>query len=177
MTVHFSIDDVSEVSFSGKVQLFESLTYLYEKYNLKSTCYCYGRDIPKKQARIKDYIKFGFHSEDEQPFKDDIYYKKHFKLATRKLRRFSTVTDFLRLHYWDATDEQLKFLYKMGVKRLHTREPTVRFENISDLMPQSLHIGNEQVFAFTHEWCLDEQRAKVEEALEMYLAAGYNFIN
>jgi hypothetical protein len=149
-------------------------------------------------GRSKGWLKFGFHAKRDFAFADESGYEAGFELVNATIRRLGGgMTDTLRLHCWNASAEQKAFLRRKGVRVLLTQDDDglpygdddtytdcglvhmrtrVRFEEMKEITPETLHIGREHIVAFTHEWCFDEQIDKIEEALRLYKDAGCGFV-
>jgi len=209
-SVHLSIDDIYMSLRSEENNILSVLKQMHTAFGAKFTLYHYTdmegwqiEQIPKPIGAFlkdnRDWLKLGFHSANETPFSSSERDYNQCFLRSRciwgKLK--AATTDILRLHYWDATDEQKDFLRKKGVQVLLMRDDDdlpydefdkyeecgitmrrtrVRFENITDISLDSLHIGKPFIAAFTHEWCFAENEGKIWRALEIYSGNGYTFI-
>ena len=155
---------------------------------------CYAKDFTESE----DWLKFGFHSKRDIPGKEETGYAAGFELIETTMSKLSAgTTDILRMHYYEATSEQKVFLREKGVKTLlyidddsipydendifmdcglrHFRT-RVQFEKIPSITPEALHIGRNNIAAFTHEWCFDENADKIEHGFEIYHEEGYVFV-
>jgi len=219
MTVHFSIDDIGQ-SFKWlttnrpkslfDMRLYGQLKTLHEKFGTIFTLYCFAlveqfliSEIPSAySAEFKanaHWLKIGFHGKcGNYPFAQETGYREGFELVDKTIERLSAgKTNILRLHSWQATPDQKKFLFEKGVFTLlypdddclrygsndefthcslthrRTRVCLERSEEIND---RTLHIGREQIAVFTHEWCFERVSGKLEESLKIYRDNGYEFI-
>ncbi len=185
--VHLSVDDVllSLAPPAPEHTMLACLSEYNRVYNAKFTLYCYSFQDNFLISEIKtDYFQkarkwlaLGYHAKTNEPFASDHGYQAGFELTQRTFRALkATRANVLRLHYWDATSEQRAFLSKHGVKRILNREDSIKCENLSEINAESLRIGREEIFFFTHEWCFEQEREKLEAAIRLYCDAGYEFI-
>lgn len=159
-------------------------------------------DIPyhykKDFADCSHWLRFGFHSCDATSFCKTVDYMNMYDDYMRYLRELKMgETDFLRLHSWLATDEQRLFLASRGIKMIHYpnddeipydsadefcengllhKRTRVWLEKTPEITEKTLHIGRNYIGVFTHEWCFDEQKNKMETAIQEYKQSGYCFI-
>ena len=145
-----------------------------------------------------DWLKFGFHSWNDSPFIEDSDYKRSF---TETYLFFNNMkmgkTSAIRLHSWKATDEQEEYLFKQGIDTVFMpndklynydeegtymknniihRRTDVWFEKTDGIMEKELKIEKGYLTLFTHEWCFDAQKEKIEKAIKLLDANGFNFI-
>lgn len=154
----------------------------------------YGMEFEKN----KDWIKYGFHSGNERPFLEDESYRNSYEKAQSFFARMRMgVTDTLRLHSWNASDSQELFLKSKGVKCilmpkddgysynnkgvyfkngiLH-RRTDLWFEKVNKLEEKSIKLENDYFAMFTHEWCFDDQKDKIEYMIKLLVDNGYCFV-
>jgi hypothetical protein len=216
--VHLSIDDVGAslrwLFQNGPqsvwdMRFFGKLRELREKYHAEFTLYCFYdfgggltfNDMPDNYAKefslCADWLKFGFHSRNGEPFLSDADWMPAFVSVYSAIRRYGIgETDVLRLHYWKASQEQKHRLRDMGVMTLlypneeryyqydryseagivH-RRTRVCFEKISELNECALAVGVSVVVAFTHERFFEQQSVNMEFALRSYSENGYSFFS
>jgi hypothetical protein len=201
MTVHFSVDDVSnslrDITGTGDPfgdRMFRQLVLRHDLYGLKCTLYVYlDALLPLPALKFwRDHavwLKLGYHSATDQPFSEESGYQSNFQAAKRIFRKIKCgTTDTIRLHYWECTDEQGSFLKRNGVETLLVKADTqsiqsinavltdICFENIDTADRERLFTGKAQTVAFTHEWCFAENVQKIETALGLWKNSGYEFI-
>lgn len=132
-TIHFSVDDVgsclrdaceSESLFD--VPFFAKLKEWHDNCELRVTCYCFAMtdtwlisELSDRLApdfkRNRKWLKFGFHAKRDLAFEEESGYRAGFELVNTTLRRLGAGrTDTLRLHYWNASAEQKRFLARGG---------------------------------------------------------------
>lgn len=159
-------------------------------------------DIPLKYAEdfqnCASWLRFGFHGCDSLKFSQSIDYADTYDKFMWYLHELKMGdTDFLRLHSWMATEKQKRFLVSRGVRTLHYpdddifsynsedefvenglrhKRTRVWLEKLGEITDQTLCIGRNYVGVFTHEWCFDEQKDKMELAICRYQQNGYQFI-
>jgi len=216
MTVHISIDDVGQslrlLAHERPVSIFDSdffalLKKWHNQFNAKFTLYVFSdsfllSDMPVEYTNDfhgnAQWLKWGYHGSSKLPFIEELNYEEEFKLLDKAFDKLGAgKTDILRLHYWQVSPEQKKFLhskgitcllypdddklpydcndtfYEHGLPHLRTR---VRFENIDTVNPETLAIGKNHIAAFTHEWCFPDIIMRMEESLRLYSKCGYRFI-
>ncbi|MCL2078880.1 MAG: hypothetical protein FWH17_03445 [Oscillospiraceae bacterium] len=149
-------------------------------------------------AESKDWLRFGYHGKcGATAFRDECGFRQGYRLVDDTLSRLNTgKTDVLRLHSWYATSEQKQYLYENGVTQLlfpdidelyengesftedgilHHRT-RVWFEKMSLMTADTLLVGKENVYAFTHEKHFEGQTDNIEKAIALYKQADYLFI-
>jgi hypothetical protein len=216
--VHLSIDDVgvslrwlcnNHPDSIWDMRFFGRLSELHAKYGAQFTLYCFydlgggltfsdiSDSYAKEFAGCADWLKFGFHSRNSEPFSKDIDWIFAFEATSAAIRRLGMgTTDILRLHYWKASQEQKHRLRDMGVVTLlypneddryaeekyidsgivH-RRTAICFEKMLDINELSLHIGNRVIAAFTHEKCFEMSLVNIEFALKIWTQNGYSIMN
>ena len=213
-TVHFSVDDVgNSLSWACKntpesiweMHFFGKLRDFHIRFGTEVTLYCFFEicaevhfvDIPKKYcsefSEASNWLKFGFHSVNNKPFKKNNDWKNEFAGFCNflKTNRMGT-TDILRVHYWNATAEQELSLAEKGVCTLLIspenktyfengiwhRQTRTYFERISDEIKEAvLGIGHSPLIAFTHEQVFENQVSKIEAAFSIYTKNNYKFLS
>jgi len=220
LKVHISIDDIGKsfrwLTVNRPKSLFDMRLYgqlktWHEKFGAVFTLYCFAlveqfliSEIPADYSdefkANAHWLKFGFHGKcGNYPFAQEIGYRESFELVEKTIERLGAgKTNILRLHSWQATPDQKKFLFEKGVSTLlYPDDDCLRYdsndkfthcslthwrtrvwlENIEEINDKTLHVGREQIFAFTHEWCFEHVSGKFEEALKIYRDNGYEFID
>lgn len=146
----------------------------------------------------KDWLRFGFHSGNEKPFAEDDDYKSSFGKMQEFFEKMGMgCTDTIRLHSWNATDSQEIFLKNRGISTLlmpdderYTynnegiyikngiihRRTDLWFEKEAEISEKSIGLEKEFYVMFTHEWCFDDQKDRIEEALKMLVDNGFSFV-
>lgn len=56
------------------------------------------------------------------------------------------------------------------------RRTDCRIENTDIIDEQSCKIGQDYVTVFTHEWCMLEQKKKIDKAMALFTSNGYEFV-
>lgn len=214
--VHFSIDDVcSSFNYIHKnrpqsifdMRLYGQLLDWHKKYGLIVSLYCIYNDtdfnlsmVPDKYKSEfydnRDWLKFGFHSLDDKPFKMDKDYANSFNKMEEFISKMKMgTTSVLRLHSWETTDEQDLFLKSRGVEIILSskdgnydddgkcfkngiihRRTDFWIEQMSNINCKELEIGSNYIVLFTHEWCFDQYKKRIETAFEIMQQKGYVFI-
>ena len=144
-----------------------------------------------------DWLKYGFHSGSAKPFCEDKDYQNSFEKTQVFFKKMRMgYTDTIRLHSWNASDSQEEYLRSKGIKSilmpneigypydngiyykngiLH-RRTDLWFEKVPRIDDKSIKMENDFFVMFTHEWCFDDQRTKIEETLKILAASGFCFI-
>lgn len=214
--VHFSIDDVcASFSYIQKnhpqsifdMRLYGQLLDWHIKYGLIVSLYCIYNDndfnlsmVPDKYKSefydSRDWLKFGFHSLDDKPFKEDKDYVNSFnKMLEFTSKMKMGTTSVLRLHSWEVTDEQELFLKSRGVDTLLLskdgnyddegkyynngiihRRTDCWMEKMCNINCKELGIGRDYIVLFTHEWSFDQQKKRIDRAFEILQNNEYVFI-
>ncbi|MDR2594954.1 MAG: hypothetical protein LBC87_09330 [Fibromonadaceae bacterium] len=217
MTIHFSIDDVVKAfryltkncpASIFDVRLFGKLREWHREFGLIVSLYCFNEiddftlsQIPEKYMEdfraSCDWLKIGFHGKcGNYPFKHEVDYITGFESVEQAISQLGAgKTNILRLHSWQATQSQKKFLFEKGIKILlypnegieydnndafydgiitHWRT-RVWFEKIELINEKSLCIGMERIVAFTHERCFEYEAQKIEKALKIWKGEGYGW--
>ena len=211
MEIHFSVDDTircfrwlsrnKEKCFSiFNSYVFEYAKQLHDLFQINVTFYCmYCNDIDFALKDMSDkwknefilnseWLKFGFHTYDGKiNYKnvDSSVFSKHFNSVNSEINRFAgkeCITDILRLHYFEANSEIVKFLISKEVTcllcaddqrisydlneniSLETKKhsmiyrPTdIRIEKMSNVEEMIAKYRNQnRVIIFTHEIYLDD---------------------
>ncbi|MCR5416433.1 MAG: hypothetical protein K6E79_06535 [Pseudobutyrivibrio sp.] len=159
-------------------------------------------EIPEKYksdfADNKDWLRFGFHSKSKLSFREDSGYKAGYELVQSTIKKMNMgETDTLRLHSWFCSAEQKAFLYDEGIKTIFYpdddclkydkndlfldcglihRRTRCWVEKMDHIDEEHCFVDKEYVSVFTHEWCFDEQKDKIECLLEIYKKAGFSFL-
>ena len=216
--VHLSVDDVgsslrwlcqNKPENIWEMDFFGELLSLHHKYDAQFSLYCFYElggslcfnDIPPVYAEqfnaCSDWLKFGFHAYDGQPFLNSSRWKEAFDCFEASATQLKMgKADILRLHYWKASEKQLRYLHERGVTTLlylydderYTgnkfidsgivhRKTTVCFEKICDLNPCTLKIGDPVIIAFTHEKMFEHELEKIRVALKLYSGNGYEYFS
>lgn len=217
--VHISIDDVGNslkwLTDNRPISLFDmrlfgKMKQWHEFYGAKFTLYCFAlidsfliSEVPLRYAEdfnnASDWLKFGFHGKRGNcRFAEETGYEAGFELVDQTITRLGGgTTDILRLHSWQGTPEQKRFLAGKGIRTLlypdddglgyddtdvfhdcgltHWRT-RVWYEKIDSINEQSIFVGKQHIAAFTHEWCFDKEADKIEKSLAIYRYNGYEFI-
>lgn len=216
--VHYSIDDVwksllwlteHRPSSLFEMRFFGTLKYFHETFDAKFTLYCIAEGPGYSFCRIPpDYreeflensawLRFGFHSVTDQPFKETESYQESFFAFVKKQEELGMgKTDTLRLHSWGIRDDQLDFLRSQGIstilypdeahlpydenglfmrKGMVFRRTGVWLEKKEYIDGDMLKTGGGVCTVFTHEWCFDREKDKMEKALFLHNASGYCFL-
>lgn len=215
---HFSIDDVGlsfRYLYRNKpksifdLRLYSQLLNWHEKYGLVANLFCIVRiedfcisDLPTMYRtefeNNADWLKFGFHSGNEFSFLEDYDYKNSYEKAEYFFENMSMgQTKAIRLHSWNATDEQELFLKSRGVETLfmpnendymydgngvyikngiiHHRTD-LWFEKMGEISDEKLATNKDFIVMFTHEWCFDEQKSRIDKALSFFYDNGFRYI-
>lgn len=163
--LHFSIDDVIEAFkdlyiYNPKsifeVSFFKTLLDLHNRYQLNVTIYVFEKTegfniscIPEEYAeelkKNNDWIQWGYHGITSgyhivglEEFIESFYNVSNImkKITGKECSRI------LRLHYWEATKEQIEFLKKQGIKMLLTSDQEKQKSYIlTDLQTWQLNNG------------------------------------
>lgn len=176
---------------------YKLVSTLYCIVNIEGFCIS---ELPDKYvnefADNADWLKFGFHAGDEHPFLQDLNYRESYYTAKEIIEKKKMgCTNSLRLHSWYASDEQESFLNSMGVTTIFMppdckemyidgeykkngithRKTDIWFEKMMiDQMP--LDVNRSFLTLFTHEWCFDEQKDKIDAVLSILKQNDYIFV-
>lgn len=145
-----------------------------------------------------NWLKYGFHSGYEKPFIEDSDYMASYVKTHNFIEEMSMgQTRDIRLHSWRATDDQEAFLNYMGIKTLFMpndkenpydengtyirngiihRRTDVWFEKIDEINEENLGVEKEYLTLFTHEWCFDEQKERIDTAIGILINNGFVFV-
>lgn len=216
--VHFSIDDVNRSlryiyrnnpNSIFDLTLYGTLQRWHEQYGLKVSMYCISQmddfniaSVPIRYSGDfsgnKDWLRFGFHSSNSNPFIQDDDYERGFDNVYENISKWGAgQTNIIRLHSWLASTKQKKWLFNQGIETifypnndryhydadgcfydcgLKHQVTKVRMENIIDINDHSVFIGDKYISCFTHEWCFINQINRIEMLLKMYINNGYTFV-
>jgi hypothetical protein len=219
MIIHFSIDDVCRAfryltknrpASIFDMRLFGTLREWHNEFGLLVSLYCFNEmdnfmfsQIPKEYAEdfraSCDWLKIGFHGKcGNYPFKHEVDYIAGFESMEQTISRLGMgKTNILRLHTWQATQSQKKFLAERGIKiLLYPNDDTeydkndafndgiithwrtrVWFEKIELITENSLCVGLKRICAFTHEQHFECEIEKIQKALKIYGRAGYEYVS
>ena len=145
-----------------------------------------------------DWLRFGFHSVTAESFKETTFYQENFFAFVKKQEELGMgKTDILRLHSWKIRDDQLDFLRNQGISTvlypdeaqyaydengffmkngMLFRRTDIWLEKMEHIDEETLKISSGSCTVFTHEWCFDEEKDKMERALFLHKANGYYFL-
>lgn len=145
-----------------------------------------------------DWLRFGFHSVTDKPFSETDFYQEEFIAFGEKAESLGMgKTDILRLHSWSIRDDQLDFLKNQGVavvlspdeagltynengfftrRDMLFKRTDIWLEKTEDIDEKQLKLWQKNCTLFTHEWCFDEQKDKMETALSLHFQNGYQFL-
>lgn len=216
--VHFSIDDVgSSLEWLAHnrpnsifdMRFFGKLRYLHEKYGTKISLYCFPlceellsadciEQYYNEFYENSDWLKFAYHGRSEMRFCDNEAYVGDIEKFIGDAKKIGmSLTDIIRLHYWDATEEQKNYLKAIGIHAILYRNDdsiqynerdffidggvqhwrtTVQFERIKEINYKTCGIAAERIVAFTHENKFEQNFDKIESALKIYIDNGYEFL-
>ncbi len=215
---HYSIDDVWKSFFwltehrpssLFDMRFFGALKRFHEKFHVKFTLYCIMKgqgysfckiplDYREEFLKNADWLRFGFHSVTDEPFRETRSYQDSFFAFVKKREELGMgITDTLRLHSWRIRDDQLDFLHSQGIStvlypdeeqfpydengffvrnNMMFRRTDIWLEKTECINENILEIGNKACAVFTHEWCFDAEKEKMEKALFLHKANGYCFL-
>jgi hypothetical protein len=215
--IHLSVDDVgnslrwlccNHPESVWDMRFFGKLLEFHVKYEAKFTLYCFYNigseltfsDISAKYAKefasCSAWLKFAFHSRDNEPFLRDMEWVPAFEAFSKMIGRFGIGgTDILRLHYWKASRRQKHILRSMGVSTLlypyedkryvdgkyHNcgiihRKTNICFEKMVNQNFDKVSF-NSPIVAFTHEKYFEQQARNIEIALRACQNNGYAFFS
>ncbi|MCH5275271.1 MAG: glycosyltransferase [Lachnospiraceae bacterium] len=144
-TAHISIDDATLIFQDIYLEEYESifnnpimgrLKELHDQYEIRVTLYVYYRvggfslwDMPldyrSEFEENADWLKIGFHSDtevftelQEASLEDFIEAYTQVQDAIEEFAGENSLTGVLRLHYWYATEDMVKYLHTQGVEGL-----------------------------------------------------------
>jgi hypothetical protein len=160
--IHFSIDDVSaslkdintnKSSYSSLFDnpLFQDIKILHKKYNACFTLYLFGMSklfdvsyfTPKFDNELvdnSDWLKFGYHGIDDFFNENDSFFAGYDKF----IKRFESVpqllTDTLRIHRWNLTQEAVSKLKETGIKCLLTADRKIKSYDLTQEQADELYM-------------------------------------
>lgn len=144
-TAHISIDDATiilqDIYLEGYESIFDNpimgkLKELHDQYGIRVTLYVYYRvggfslwDMPldyrSEFEENADWLRIGFHSDTEEyselqeaSLGDFIVAYTQAQEAIQEFAGDASMTRVLRLHYWYATEDMVKYLHTQGVEGL-----------------------------------------------------------
>lgn len=146
--ISFSIDDVIEsllwLERTKAKTVFDSHTYafsrwLYEEYNISTTCNCLYSDGVNNLSMISDnfkeefsahsdWLKFSFHGWDFEKDYSNVSYEEAFndiRIVENELIRIcgnESISKVVRTHFFSGNDEAVKAWSDYGVKELLTAD-------------------------------------------------------
>lgn len=149
-------------------------------------------------ADCADWLRFGFHSVTDKPFAQTDSYEEEFLAFDEKVKLLGMgKADILRLHSWNIRDEQIDFLKDHGVTAILSpdevglpydesgyftrrdmlfKRTDIWLEKTEDIVEKWTETSQKNCTVFTHEWCFDEQKDKMETVLSLHNKGGYQFL-
>lgn len=154
---HFSVDDVFEpflmlkdASYSSLFDepFFAYLNELHEKYSLCVTLYCFYENSETSLKTIPNrfqnefinnasWLQFGFHSRNKNTtygLSSENEFVEDYTTCLKELERIvggESISTFIRLHYYEASDQVVEACQSLGIKALFSRENYQKSYNLS----------------------------------------------
>ncbi len=143
-----------------------------------------------------NWLKFGFHSRCSIPFIKDADYKTSYVRTLNFIKKMKMGrAQAIRLHSWYASDEQELFLKENGVTTIFMptdgivysddgtyenngiihRRTDCWIEKMKDVSEASFGLDKEYLTLFTHEWCFDDQKERINTIIKVLFENGFTF--
>ncbi len=143
-----------------------------------------------------NWLKFGFHSGCSTSFIKDADYKTSYVRTINFIKKMKMgMTQAIRLHSWHASDEQELFLKECGITTIFMPKDGIVYdddgtyknngiihrrtdywiEKMKDINEVSFGLDKEYLTLFTHEWCFDDQKERINTIIKLIFENGFTF--